>query len=93
LGVRKRVLKLLRGIFTASGDHDVRVDICCKMVVLSDDQDDNVKDLAIKALTDMLYPAAVSSGTDMAGLLVDVIGKHAKNVGSLEAALKGVSVA
>lgn len=43
LGVRKRVIKLLRGISSTTADRDIKVDICCKMVTLAGDTDDNIK--------------------------------------------------
>jgi cohesin loading factor subunit SCC2 len=43
LAVRKRVLKLLKGIFAATDSRDVKIDICCKMVGLVADRDENVK--------------------------------------------------
>lgn len=43
LGVRKRVIKLLRGISSTTTDRDIKVDICCKMVTLAGDTDDNIK--------------------------------------------------
>jgi hypothetical protein len=37
------VVKLLRGIFTNDQSKDIRIDICCQMVILIADQDETVK--------------------------------------------------
>ncbi|WRT63186.1 uncharacterized protein IL334_000089 [Kwoniella shivajii] len=87
LGVRKRVIKLLRGIFSTMDNRGIKIDICCKMIQLIDDQDEGVKDLAVKTLTELLY----SSGEDAAGLLVDILGEFKSGDGSIERAMDGVS--
>ncbi|KAK4684433.1 cohesin loading factor subunit SCC2, partial [Tremellales sp. Uapishka_1] len=84
LAVRKRVIKLLRGIFSTTDDMDTKIDICCKTITLSEDLDDTVKDLAVKSLAEML------SASESAVLLVDVIGEF-NNTTALEPALQGVS--
>ncbi len=43
LGVRKRVVKLLKGIFVTTDSSSVKADICCRMIDLIQDHDDNVK--------------------------------------------------
>lgn len=43
LGVRKRVIKLLREIFNSTDNEDVQVKICCNLIVACEDEDDNVK--------------------------------------------------
>jgi cohesin loading factor subunit SCC2 len=43
LAVRKRVIKLLRGIYGTTSERDIMVDICCKMVGLTADLDENIK--------------------------------------------------
>nr|XP_019013987.1 uncharacterized protein I206_00064 [Kwoniella pini CBS 10737]OCF52768.1 hypothetical protein I206_00064 [Kwoniella pini CBS 10737] len=87
LGVRKRVIKLLKGIFPTMDSREIQVDICCKMIDLIDDQDEGVKDLAVKTLTELLY----SSREDTAGLLVDILGDFRGSSDSLERAMSGVS--
>ncbi|RSH84025.1 Sister chromatid cohesion protein 2 [Saitozyma podzolica] len=87
LGVRKRVVKLLRGIFTNEQSKDIRIDICCQMVILVADQDETVK-----GLVSMLFPAVLPGGAaDAAGLLVDFIGDFKGSNALLEAALREVS--
>jgi cohesin loading factor subunit SCC2 len=41
--VRKRVIKLLKGIFGTTAERDIKVDICCKMIGLTADTDENIK--------------------------------------------------
>ena len=43
LGVRKRVIKLLRTIYVARKEMDLRIDICTKLVSLMGDEDEGVK--------------------------------------------------
>ena len=43
LAVRKRVIKLLKGVFSTTGEKDIQVDICCKMVGLTADTDESIK--------------------------------------------------
>ncbi|OCF60187.1 hypothetical protein L486_02867 [Kwoniella mangroviensis CBS 10435] len=86
-GVRKRVIKLLKGISPNMEIRDIKIDICCKIIDLTDDQDEGVKDLAVKTLTELLY----TSGEDAAGLLVDILGDFRGSNGLLERAMDGVS--
>ncbi|WVQ94119.1 hypothetical protein IAU59_001197 [Kwoniella sp. CBS 9459] len=83
LGVRKRVIKLLRGIFATMEMKDIRIDICCKMILLTDDQDEGVK-----TLTDMLYPAV---GANTAELLVHILSEFRGSNVVLERAIDGVA--
>ena len=43
LAVRKKVIKLLKEIFPMTQTQAIRVDICCKMVDMIGDADDNIK--------------------------------------------------
>jgi cohesin loading factor subunit SCC2 len=43
LGVRKRVIKLLKTIYLVKSEVDIRVDICTKLVSLMGDEDETVK--------------------------------------------------
>jgi len=43
LGVRKRIIKLLRGIFGTTADKAIRIDIVCKMFTLINDTDENIQ--------------------------------------------------
>lgn len=51
LAVRKKVIKLLKEIFPMTETNAIRVDICCKMVELIGDADDNIKVRQIKLHT------------------------------------------
>ena len=41
--MRKRVIKLLSGIFSTVADSAIQTDICCRMIGAMDDSDDGVK--------------------------------------------------
>ncbi|KAF8507524.1 hypothetical protein BU17DRAFT_57352 [Hysterangium stoloniferum] len=55
LAVRKRVIKLLRTFYSVSNEHDRRVDICTKLVLRMNDEDDTVKELAMKTIEDIWF--------------------------------------
>jgi cohesin loading factor subunit SCC2 len=61
LGVRKRVMKLLKSFYAVTDQRGCQIDICTKMVLRMFDEDDTVKDLAIKTLDEMWFtePAGV----------------------------------
>ncbi|KAL1405358.1 Sister chromatid cohesion protein 2 [Vanrija albida] len=91
LGVRKRVIRLLRGIFEATEDHDTRIEICYQLLRAgAEDEDEGVQELAIKSLSDIIYPNTKFVAEETAGLLVDILGKFRSNE-SLESALQAVS--
>jgi cohesin loading factor subunit SCC2 len=60
LGVRKRVIKLLRSLYGATDDIKRRTDICTKLVLRMFDEDDTVKDLSIKTLEELWFPSTAS---------------------------------
>lgn len=62
LGVRKRVIKLLRSFYGVVDDTDRRVDICIKLVIRMLDEDNTVKDLAVKMIEEMWFPDTSSAG-------------------------------
>ncbi|KAJ9093623.1 hypothetical protein QFC20_007082 [Naganishia adeliensis] len=55
LGVRKRVIKLLKGMYTIIDQQAYRVDTCCRLVGMVADQDEGVKESAIAALADIWF--------------------------------------
>ena len=59
LGVRKRVIKLLRSFYGATDDIKRRTDICTKLVLRLFDEDDTVKDLSIKTLEELWFPSTI----------------------------------
>lgn len=60
MGVRKRVIKLLRSFHGITDDIKRRTDICTKLVLRMFDEDDTVKDLSIKTLEELWFPSTVS---------------------------------
>ncbi|CAD6587723.1 MAG: Sister chromatid cohesion protein 2 [Tremellales sp. Tagirdzhanova-0007] len=90
LAVRKRVIKLLRDIFMTTNTPQIKVDVCCKIILMMGDQDQSVKELATKTLTDMFYPMGATSTAlgDAAALLVEVINEYKGSNASLEASLQ-----
>ncbi|KAF8585724.1 ARM repeat-containing protein [Ramaria rubella] len=55
LAVRKRVIKLLRTFYSVEGGNEKRIDICTKLVLRMNDEDDTVKDLAMKTIEDIWF--------------------------------------
>lgn len=58
LGVRKRVIKLLKAYYSVTEDRGARVDICTRIVLRMLDEDDTVKDLAVKTMEELWFPNA-----------------------------------
>lgn len=105
LAVRKRVVKMLRDMFSTTDNRELGIDICCKLVVATLDEDDGIKvrlvltswtnqqDLGIKSLTEIMYPSTGFSAADTAALLVKVLHKFEGSTKSLESAIQGVCIA
>ncbi|KAF0521889.1 ARM repeat-containing protein [Gigaspora margarita] len=55
LNVRKRVIKLLRDIYLKSSDQEMKIDIGCKILIRINDDDDHVKDLALKTIQELWF--------------------------------------
>ncbi|KZT11764.1 uncharacterized protein LAESUDRAFT_733751 [Laetiporus sulphureus 93-53] len=55
LGVRKRVIKLLRTIYAATDDRSRRIDICTRIILRMLDEDETVKDLAVKTIEEIWF--------------------------------------
>ncbi|KAH0832222.1 sister chromatid cohesion C-terminus-domain-containing protein [Lanmaoa asiatica] len=85
LGVRKRVIKLLKQYYSVTEDLERRVDICTKLVLRMLDEDDTVKDLAVKTVEELWFqnvpsqvvsskgkPASSSGVQDKTSLLLKV---------------------
>lgn len=64
LGVRKRVIKLLKSFYAVTDDRSRRIDICTRIVLRMLDEDDTVKDLAIKT-TEELWFQGLSSASNV----------------------------
>lgn len=81
LGVRKRTIKLLKAFYTVTDDKARRIDICTKLVHRMADDDDTVKDLAVKALEELWFQAptttasksGASNGADVASALTEKV--------------------
>ncbi|KAF7297577.1 Sister chromatid cohesion protein [Mycena kentingensis (nom. inval.)] len=82
LAVRKRVIKLLKQYYNVITDIERKVDICKRFVMRMVDEDDTVKELAIKTIEELWFPvplqsamrsrASVSAAPDKAALQVKV---------------------
>ncbi|KAG2365159.1 hypothetical protein BDR07DRAFT_1607621 [Suillus spraguei] len=66
LGVRKRVIKLLKQCYAGTEDLCRRIDIATKLVLRMLDEDDTVKDLAIKTVEELWFQTASQSGVPKA---------------------------
>ncbi|KAG1749340.1 hypothetical protein EDB19DRAFT_1682083 [Suillus lakei] len=66
LGVRKRVIKLLKQCYAGTEDLCRRIDIATKLVLRMLDEDDTVKDLAIKTIEELWFQGASQSGVPKA---------------------------
>ncbi|KAL0960842.1 hypothetical protein HGRIS_005858 [Hohenbuehelia grisea] len=55
LSVRKRVIKLLKSFYSVTDDTSRRIDIATRIVFRMVDEDDTVKDLAIKSLEELWF--------------------------------------
>ncbi|TFY83179.1 hypothetical protein EWM64_g834 [Hericium alpestre] len=58
LGVRKRVIKLLKSVYGISDDFERRVDICSRLVLRMYDEDEGVRDLAVKAIEELWFTSS-----------------------------------
>ncbi|KAF9488996.1 hypothetical protein BDN71DRAFT_1531854 [Pleurotus eryngii] len=67
LSVRKRVIKLLKAFYGATEDIPRRIDIATRLVLRNFDEDDTVKDLAVKSIEELWFqnplpPSALRKG-------------------------------
>ncbi|KIK69873.1 hypothetical protein GYMLUDRAFT_34262 [Collybiopsis luxurians FD-317 M1] len=58
LGVRKRVIKLLKAFYSVTDSVQRQADISTKLVLRMMDEDDTVKDLAIKSVEELWFPSS-----------------------------------
>ncbi|KAF9046656.1 hypothetical protein BJ165DRAFT_1369666 [Panaeolus papilionaceus] len=63
LSVRKRVIKLLKNYYAVIEDNTVRIDIATRLVLRLLDEDDTVKDLAIKTIEELWFPPLPAPST------------------------------
>lgn len=59
--MRKRVIKLLKSFYSVTDDNKRRIDICTKLVLRMFDEDDTVKDLAVKSVEDLWFQTPIVS--------------------------------
>ncbi|KAI6042629.1 sister chromatid cohesion C-terminus-domain-containing protein [Pisolithus marmoratus] len=59
LGVRKRVIKLLKQYYGVTDDMNRRIDISTKLVLRILDEDETVKDLAVKTIEELWFQISV----------------------------------
>ncbi|KAF9267598.1 hypothetical protein L218DRAFT_955463 [Marasmius fiardii PR-910] len=61
LGVRKRVIKLLKAFYLTTDDVPRQIDIATRFVLRMMDEDDTVKELAIKTVEELWFPNSTPS--------------------------------
>ncbi|KAF8215671.1 armadillo-type protein [Mycena galopus ATCC 62051] len=61
LSVCKCVIKLLKAFYAVVDDNTRKVDICMRLVMRMADEDDTVKDLAIKTIEELWFPVVLPS--------------------------------
>jgi cohesin loading factor subunit SCC2 len=65
--VRKRVIKLLKSFYGVTEDNSRRIDICVKLVLRMVDEDDTVKDLAVKTVEELWFPSTLLPASILKG--------------------------
>lgn len=85
LGVRKRVIKLLKAYYNVTEDRNTRIDIGMRIALRMHDEDDTVKDLAIKTVEELWFmtPTATTRGasqdkSDLLNKVAIIMGVAAK---------------
>ncbi len=58
--MRKRVIKLLKTFYNITEAREKKVDICIRMVLRMLDEDDTVRDAAVKTMEELWFPEAAS---------------------------------
>ncbi|KAJ7134305.1 hypothetical protein C8R44DRAFT_770123 [Mycena epipterygia] len=67
LSVRKRVIKLLKAFYAVTDDNARKVDIAMRLVLRMVDEDDTVKELAIKTIEELWFPVSLPSALKSRG--------------------------
>ncbi|KAG9123567.1 Sister chromatid cohesion protein 2 [Ceratobasidium sp. 392] len=67
LAVRKRVIKLLKSLYSLTDNVARRVDICTKLVLRMLDEDDGIKDLSISSIEELWFSDGNESNTNRRG--------------------------
>ncbi|KAG6849921.1 hypothetical protein H0H93_003632 [Arthromyces matolae] len=60
LGVRKRVIKLLKSFYSVTEDTARRIDIATRIVLRILDEDETVRDLALKTIEELWFPTVAT---------------------------------
>ncbi|KAG6888734.1 hypothetical protein C0995_006386 [Termitomyces sp. Mi166 len=60
LGVRKRVIKLLKSFYSVTEDTTRRIDIATRIVLRMLDEDETVRDLALKTIEELWFPVTAA---------------------------------
>ncbi|KAI1793228.1 hypothetical protein LXA43DRAFT_1124268 [Ganoderma leucocontextum] len=81
LGVRKRVIKLLKAYYSVTEDRGARIDICARIVLRMLDEDDTVKDLAVKTVEELWFTNATSAPKSSQDNKVELLTKVAVIMG------------
>ena len=90
--MRKRVIKLFKGIFGTTSERPIKVDICCKLISLTGDTDENIQELATKTVYEMIFPPTGWDKSNTAALLVEVIAEYQGGPAILERGVEQVGV-
>ncbi|KAJ6584574.1 hypothetical protein B0H19DRAFT_980202 [Mycena capillaripes] len=69
LSVRKRVIKLLKAFYAVTEDNDRKIDIAKRLVMRMQDEDDTVKELAIKTIEELWFPVILPSALKSRGVV------------------------
>ncbi len=85
------MIKLLKGIFSTTNERPIKVDICCKLISLTSDNDENIQELATKTVYEMVFPSMGWNKAFTALLLVDVISEYQGGIEVLERGIEEVS--
>ncbi|KAJ7175276.1 sister chromatid cohesion C-terminus-domain-containing protein, partial [Mycena filopes] len=67
LSVRKRVIKLLKSFYAVTDDNSRKIDIAMRLVMRMVDEDDTVKELAIKTIEELWFPVTLPSAMKSRG--------------------------
>ncbi|KAI0734724.1 hypothetical protein C8Q72DRAFT_321316 [Fomitopsis betulina] len=78
LGVRKRVIKLLKSYYLVTTERSRRVEICVKIVLRMLDEDDTVKDLATKTMEELWFGSALHKSKNGSSQAMDRVELQAK---------------
>ena len=61
MSVRKRVIKLLKSFYSVTEDNQRHIDITTRLVLRMLDEDDSVKELAMRAIEELWFPGNTTS--------------------------------